>query len=93
MPLYGSVPPTGYNWRSSTWVSTGALVNRMNFALALAANKFNGVAASWDGNASTMLTAPAAFTVDDSQGARAVRLRRRLRQRSSGWKRCSFLAE
>ncbi len=40
MPLYGSVPPTGYSWQSSAWVSSGALVNRMNFALALAANRF-----------------------------------------------------
>jgi hypothetical protein len=47
MPLYGSVPPTGYNWQSSAWVSTGALVNRMNFALSLAANKFPGIAINW----------------------------------------------
>jgi uncharacterized protein (DUF1800 family) len=47
MPLYGAVPPTGYNWQSSAWVSTGALVNRMNFALALAANKLPGIAVSW----------------------------------------------
>jgi uncharacterized protein (DUF1800 family) len=44
MPLYGAVPPTGYKWESSDWVSTGALVSRMNFALSLAANKFQGVA-------------------------------------------------
>ena len=47
MTLYGAVPPTGYNWRSSTWVSTGALVNRMNFALALAANKLPGISVAW----------------------------------------------
>ena len=47
MPLYGSVPPTGYNWQESTWVSTGALVNRMNFALRLAANKLPGIAVTW----------------------------------------------
>jgi uncharacterized protein (DUF1800 family) len=47
MPLYGAVPPTGYKWESSTWVSTGALVNRMNFALTLAANKLPGIAVSW----------------------------------------------
>ncbi len=47
MPLYGSVPPTGYNWESSAWVSAGALVNRMNFALLLASNKFGGLPASW----------------------------------------------
>ncbi len=47
MPLYGAVPPTGYNWQASTWVSTGALVNRMNFALRLAANKLPGVSVAW----------------------------------------------
>jgi uncharacterized protein (DUF1800 family) len=47
MPLYGSVPPTGYNWQSSTWVSAGALVNRMNFALSLAANRLPGIAIAW----------------------------------------------
>jgi uncharacterized protein (DUF1800 family) len=47
MTLYGSVPPTGYNWQSSTWVSTGALVNRMNFALSLASNKLPGIAVAW----------------------------------------------
>jgi uncharacterized protein (DUF1800 family) len=47
MPLYGSVPPTGYHWDSSTWVSTGALVSRMNFALTLSANKLPGIAVAW----------------------------------------------
>jgi len=47
MPLYGAVPPTGYKWTAATWVSTGALVNRMNFALQLAANKLPGVSVSW----------------------------------------------
>jgi uncharacterized protein (DUF1800 family) len=47
MPVYGAVPPTGYKWSASDWVSTGALVNRMNFALALAANKLPGIAITW----------------------------------------------
>ncbi len=47
MPIYGAVPPTGYNWQASTWVSTGSLVNRMNFALRLAANKIPGVTVTW----------------------------------------------
>jgi uncharacterized protein (DUF1800 family) len=46
MPLYGAIPPTGYSWQSSTWVSAGALVNRMNFALLLASNKFGGIPAN-----------------------------------------------
>ncbi|HTB97394.1 MAG TPA: DUF1800 domain-containing protein [Terracidiphilus sp.] len=47
MPLYGCVPPTGYDWKSSSWVSTGALVDRMNFALNLAANRLPGVTTDW----------------------------------------------
>ncbi len=48
MPLYGCVTPNGYSWQSDTWVSTNALVNRMNFALSLAANRFPGITVTWD---------------------------------------------
>jgi uncharacterized protein (DUF1800 family) len=48
MPLYGCVPPTGYNWQASTWVSTGALVDRMNFALGLAGNRLPGITTIWE---------------------------------------------
>ena len=48
MPLYGQIPPTGYNWQESTWVSTGALVDRMNFALALASNRLPGIQVTWN---------------------------------------------
>jgi uncharacterized protein (DUF1800 family) len=44
MPLYGAQPPTGYSMKAETWVSSSALLNRMNFALALAAGKIKGVA-------------------------------------------------
>ena len=47
MPLYGSVPPTGYKWDAADWVSTGALVNRMNFALSLAGNRLPGITMNW----------------------------------------------
>jgi len=56
MPLYGAVPPTGYKWEASDWVSTGALVNRMNFALSLAANKLPGVTVTWAQQADTWPT-------------------------------------
>jgi uncharacterized protein (DUF1800 family) len=36
MPLYMCQPPTGYKDTADAWVNTGALVNRMNFALQLA---------------------------------------------------------
>ena len=35
-------PPTGYSDKSETWVNTGALLNRLNFALALSSNKIPG---------------------------------------------------
>ena len=47
MPLYGSIPPTGYKWDAADWVSTGALVSRMNFALSLTANRLNGITITW----------------------------------------------
>ena len=42
-PLYQCLPPTGYSDKGATWVSTGALLNRMNFAVALTSNKVRGV--------------------------------------------------
>ncbi|WP_263352178.1 DUF1800 domain-containing protein [Acidicapsa acidisoli] len=47
MPLYACVPPTGYSDKADTWVSTGELVTRMNFALSLATNHFGGVRPQW----------------------------------------------
>ncbi len=47
MPLYGCIPPSGYSWKSTDWVSTGSLVDRMNFALALAAGRLPGIFADW----------------------------------------------
>ena len=38
MPLYMCQPPTGYKDTADAWVNTGALVDRMNFALRLARN-------------------------------------------------------
>ena len=43
MPLYGAQPPTGYSMKAGTWVSSSALLNRMNFALALTAGKIKDV--------------------------------------------------
>jgi len=42
-PLYGAQPPTGYSDKADVWINTGALMNRLNFALALSANKLPGV--------------------------------------------------
>ena len=43
MPLYGAQPPTGYSMKAETWVSSSALLNRMNFALALTGGRVRGV--------------------------------------------------
>src|SRR6266545_406959 len=43
MPLYMCQPPTGYADRAEVWVNTGALLNRMNFALQLVGGRMRGV--------------------------------------------------
>ena len=43
MPLYFCQPPTGYDETATTWVSAGALVARMNFAVDLSKNAVRGV--------------------------------------------------
>jgi uncharacterized protein (DUF1800 family) len=42
-PLYQQQPPTGYPDVAEAWVNTGSLLNRMNFALGLTANRVPGV--------------------------------------------------
>ncbi|HEY4709778.1 MAG TPA: DUF1800 domain-containing protein [Candidatus Acidoferrales bacterium] len=41
-PLFLCQPPTGYSDKSETWVNTGALLNRLNFALAFANGRLAG---------------------------------------------------
>jgi uncharacterized protein (DUF1800 family) len=43
MPMYSCQPPTGYKDTADAWVNTGALVNRMNVALALASDRMRGI--------------------------------------------------
>jgi Protein of unknown function (DUF1800) len=42
-PLFAHQAPTGYPEDSRKWVNTGALISRMNFALALAEHKLTDV--------------------------------------------------
>jgi uncharacterized protein (DUF1800 family) len=42
-PLYQYEAPTGYPDVAESWVNTGALLNRLNFSLALAGNRLPGV--------------------------------------------------
>ena len=49
-PLYRKMEPTGYSSSNAEWISTAALLERMNFAVALAHNRIPGVtveAADW----------------------------------------------
>ncbi|HKR30331.1 MAG TPA: DUF1800 family protein [Terriglobales bacterium] len=55
MPLYAMQPPTGYSMQAEAWVNSAALLNRMNFGLALAAGKLPGI--QWNPSA----------TVNDNQ--------------------------
>jgi uncharacterized protein (DUF1800 family) len=41
-PLYGFQTPNGYSDLAENWVNTGALLERMNFALALVSNRIPG---------------------------------------------------
>ncbi len=45
-PLYRCAPPTGYKDVAETWVSSGALVNRLQWGLALGRQQVKAV--SWD---------------------------------------------
>jgi uncharacterized protein (DUF1800 family) len=56
MPLYACVPPTGYSAKADAWVSTGALVTRMNFALSLATNHYGGIKSTWSTAAAPLAT-------------------------------------
>jgi uncharacterized protein (DUF1800 family) len=42
-PLYQCQPPTGYKDTAEAWVNTGALLNRLNFAMRLAHNQIPGI--------------------------------------------------
>jgi hypothetical protein len=41
-PLYGFQTPNGYSDLAENWVNTGALLERLNFGLALASNRIGG---------------------------------------------------
>ncbi|HEX4809404.1 MAG TPA: DUF1800 domain-containing protein [Bryobacteraceae bacterium] len=47
-PLYRKVEPTGYSYLNSEWVSSAALVDRMNFAIKLAHDQVPGVTVDTD---------------------------------------------
>jgi uncharacterized protein (DUF1800 family) len=47
MPVFGMQTPNGYSWKADEWVSSNALISRMNFALVLAGGRLPGVRTDW----------------------------------------------
>lgn len=47
MPVYGMQTPNGYSWQADAWVSSNALLTRMNFALVLSGNRLPGTRLKW----------------------------------------------
>jgi len=58
MPLYQQQPPTGYSMKADAWVNSAALLNRMNFALALASGKMLGSTFNVQNILPTQFTSP-----------------------------------
>ena len=75
MPLYGMQTPNGYSWMAETWVNTGDLVSRMNFALGLSSDRIPGVQTDWTrllGQTGAGME-PVALTTDGSRDAAAAK--------------------
>jgi uncharacterized protein (DUF1800 family) len=47
MPIYGMQTPNGYSWKADEWVSSNALISRMNFALVLSSDRLPGTRTDW----------------------------------------------
>jgi uncharacterized protein (DUF1800 family) len=79
MPLYFCQPPTGYKDTAEAWVNTGALIGRMNFAVAIAGNSFRGVVVSDplpDRNQADVDTAVDVFLNGDASDATRATIQR-----------------
>jgi uncharacterized protein (DUF1800 family) len=76
MPPYQCQPPTGYADRADAWVNTGALLSRMNFAVALTDGKLRALrttgatpVASADAARTTLMTEVLAGDVSEATRA------------------------
>jgi uncharacterized protein (DUF1800 family) len=47
MPIYGMQTPNGYSWLADGWVSSNALISRMNFSLILSGDRLPGTRTDW----------------------------------------------
>ena len=66
MPLYMCQPPTGYSDRADAWVNTGALLNRMNFSVALASGRLRGITLAPGVDQETIVTGALAGDLSES---------------------------
>ena len=76
-PLYRKIEPTGYSSANAEWVSSSGLLDRMNFAIALAHNRVPGIKvdiAEWQTRAAQdpMLFARGLLVADPSQQTRSA---------------------
>ncbi len=75
-PLYGFQAPTGYPDTAEDWVNTGALLERLNFAVALASNRIPGTKVNlktFAGNDKTQLLDRAVNVVLDGEISAATK--------------------
>ena len=63
-PIFGHQAPNGYPETGESWMNTGAILNRINFGLAVAANQIPGASLSQWPDARTLAAAPRATQVD-----------------------------
>ncbi len=63
-PIYGRSTPDGYPDTADEWINTGAILNRMNFGLAVGANRLPGARLNQWETARTLRTEPAEVQVD-----------------------------
>jgi uncharacterized protein (DUF1800 family) len=75
MPPYQCQPPTGYADRADAWVNTGALLNRMNFALALTSGRLRVDKAAAFADPRPSASAPEAAVADPRPSASAPKTR------------------
>ncbi len=86
-PLYRKQEPTGYSNSSEEWINSAALVARMNFAMALAANRMPGVkvdAARFGAEQDTQGIARALLLADLSEESRGAIEKALTEQRDAG---------
>jgi hypothetical protein len=74
MPVYGMQTPNGYSWTADAWVSSNALLTRMNFALLLSANRLPGTRVEWTGPDAGGTAAAAAPDADEEARLEALLL-------------------